>query len=295
MDVQMPGLDGYETTREIRRQERFKELPIIAMTAHALVGEKEKCLDAGMNDFTAKPIEPELLFSTLAQWIPPVRWDRPTRLPGFDAGPLTGLPDLLPGLNLRKGLATAGDNLKRYGDLLHQFLELYGEAATTVDAAISTGDLDFLIHFAHGARGVAGNLGMIETSRALELLEQAATIADTQTMTSALAQVRTGLTHAVESAHLVLKRIEMLPLAAPATAALDSRELVPALRTLRNALRNAEYVEETLLDAILASTAQGELREQALLLKRLVTEFSYDKALDQLQHLAGLLGLEFDD
>jgi two-component system, sensor histidine kinase and response regulator len=68
MDIQMPEMDGFEATGHIRNDLRFHELPIIAMTAHALKGDREKCLDAGMNDYVTKPIDPELLFQALAKW-----------------------------------------------------------------------------------------------------------------------------------------------------------------------------------------------------------------------------------
>ena len=69
MDLQMPVMDGYEATRLIRMDERHRELPIIAMTAHAMVDEIQKCLNTGMNDHVAKPIVPERLMAVLKKWI----------------------------------------------------------------------------------------------------------------------------------------------------------------------------------------------------------------------------------
>ena len=69
MDLQMPEMDGFEATRQIRSDPRFSNLPIIAMTAHAHDEERERCLDAGMNDHVAKPIDPAVLFDTLTRWV----------------------------------------------------------------------------------------------------------------------------------------------------------------------------------------------------------------------------------
>jgi CheY-like chemotaxis protein len=71
MDCQMPDMDGYEATRQIRDQPKWRDLPVIAMTANALVGDREKVLAAGMNDHIAKPLQIDDMFATLARWIRP--------------------------------------------------------------------------------------------------------------------------------------------------------------------------------------------------------------------------------
>jgi CheY-like chemotaxis protein len=72
MDCQMPVMDGYTATREIRKNERFKNIPIIAMTANAMAGDREKVINAGMNDHIAKPLNVGMMFSTMAKWIKPL-------------------------------------------------------------------------------------------------------------------------------------------------------------------------------------------------------------------------------
>jgi len=67
MDVQMPILDGLESTRIVRRNARWKDLPIIAMTAHAMIGDRERCLQAGMNGYISKPVQPAHLIATIEQ------------------------------------------------------------------------------------------------------------------------------------------------------------------------------------------------------------------------------------
>jgi CheY-like chemotaxis protein len=71
MDCQMPVMDGFEAARHIRQREEWRDLPIIAMTARALEGDRENALAAGMNDYIAKPIEIEEMFSTLQEWVSP--------------------------------------------------------------------------------------------------------------------------------------------------------------------------------------------------------------------------------
>ena len=69
MDLQMPVMDGYSATRRIREQPQFHDLPVLAMTANAMSGDRENCLAAGMNDHIPKPIDPEVLLRTVARWL----------------------------------------------------------------------------------------------------------------------------------------------------------------------------------------------------------------------------------
>ncbi|THB80962.1 MAG: response regulator [Desulfobacteraceae bacterium] len=175
MDIQMPVMDGYEACRRIRMNSRFDSLPIIAMTAHALAGHREKCIDAGMNDHIPKPIAPDTLFTTLLRWIHPSR-KRRVDLPFVeyqepDPGK-AGLDDV-PGISVRSGLARAMGNQVLYMELLEKFRARTPDAARDIDRALAGGDHEAAKRMAHTIKGTSGNIGAKNLHQAAGDLEKA--------------------------------------------------------------------------------------------------------------------------
>ena len=164
MDIQMPEMDGYMATQMIRNNPQFKNLPIIAMTAHAMVGEKKRCMDAGMVDHVSKPIVPEVLFSTLVKWILPIdpafREERDKPFSEADGNNTEiVLPDHLPGLNLESGLEKTGNNSKLYIKILNDFETGFTDFPDKLTEANQKGSMDEVKQLLHTMTGVAGNIG----------------------------------------------------------------------------------------------------------------------------------------
>ena len=162
MDVQMPVMDGYEATfTEYEVNSAWLTLPIIAMTAGAMSGDREKCLDAGMNDYVTKPINPEEVLATLVKWIKPgsVSTLGTDKFIGkVDNASNLSVPDM-PGISFSDGLARLGGNLKLYKKLLSQFYSSNTDTVDDLKTAISNGDDKTAIRLAHTVKGVAANLG----------------------------------------------------------------------------------------------------------------------------------------
>jgi two-component system sensor histidine kinase/response regulator len=141
MDLQMPEMDGYQATAKIRSDPRFAKLPIIAMTAHATLEEKQRCLDAGMNDHVSKPIDPALLFETLGRYykptenaaVPPVSEPKQTGIPATDTGDLPSIE----GLDTQDGLRRVGGNQKLYLNLLRKFVDQQSQAPAQIAEALA--------------------------------------------------------------------------------------------------------------------------------------------------------------
>jgi signal transduction histidine kinase/CheY-like chemotaxis protein len=175
MDIQMPVMDGCQASLEIRKDEQFKNLPIIAMTAHAMAGDKEKSLGAGMNDHINKPIEPNELFSSLLKWIKPGNRNIPRELlvkmeQTSSAPSPAHLPDK-PGVAAGIGLSRLGNNQTLYLKLLAKFVREYTDATDQLRQCFAREDYDTARRIAHSIKGVSGNIGALEVQKAAADLE----------------------------------------------------------------------------------------------------------------------------
>jgi CheY-like chemotaxis protein len=187
MDVQMPVMDGYTATREIRKDARFKELPVIAMTAHAMAGDEEKSLEAGMDDHVSKPIDPVRLFTTLQKWIKPsekrVQIQQPQvslEQPELDKTVRAEdeLPQSLSGFDLADGLMRLQGNKRLYRKLLLSFASDYQAVANEIRQALDAEDFDQAHSLVHNLKGLAGNLSATDLQTAAVNLEKLVKIID---------------------------------------------------------------------------------------------------------------------
>ncbi len=179
MDMQMPVMDGVTATREIRRIERLAALPIVAMTANAMEQDRQRCLQAGMNDAVIKPIDPQSLWATLLRWIEPAQAQAQVAGPGKAAAPdgaalhANGLPRGIQGLDTAAGLEFAQGNPVLYRSMLIRFVESQATLPTQVQDALSTGDLASAERLAHTLRCVAASIGAGIVSERAGALERA--------------------------------------------------------------------------------------------------------------------------
>ena len=170
MDLQMPVMDGYQATAKLRDDSRFATLPIVAMTAHATVEERQRCLAAGMNDHVAKPIDPAALFEAVSRFYKPAEGapalDRPS-----GPRPVETLPSIA-GLDTTDGLSRVRGNTRLYVKILRQFADEQGPALGEVAEAIKKGDPALAERLAHTLKGVAGNIGAVGVQSAAAALER---------------------------------------------------------------------------------------------------------------------------
>jgi signal transduction histidine kinase/DNA-binding response OmpR family regulator/CHASE3 domain sensor protein len=173
MDMQMPVMDGITATQEIRKLPRFANLPIVAMTANAMAGDRQRCLDAGMNDHVAKPVETEDLWQALLRWIKPRNTLSNTVFPAPAILDFSEIPADIAGLDIETGLRRVLGKKPLYLSMLRKFVAGQKNAVAAIRAAFESGDLETAERLAHTTKGVAGNVGAALVQELASELEQA--------------------------------------------------------------------------------------------------------------------------
>jgi two-component system sensor histidine kinase/response regulator len=289
MDMQMPLMDGLTATREIRKRLRFLELPIVAMTANVMAAEREKCLEAGMNDHVGKPIDPASLFAVLGKWIrpksAPAETPPPARRPGAAAGPLDArLPDI-EGLDSELGLARAAGRKALYLSLLRKFAAGQADAPGRLQAALAAGEKATAQRIAHTAKGLAGTIGATALQEQAEALEAAIRGAAPASEIAALLEAwGTAMQHMAAALRAALPAGEALAEPVVAAAPAEAARLLDRLEAL---LRENDAEAVDLIDEQAAALGAALGPDAYRCLAEVAHDFDFDRALAVLHRGAG--------
>jgi two-component system sensor histidine kinase/response regulator len=281
MDMQMPVMDGITATIELRKQPKFANLPIIAMTANVMEQDRKRCDEAGMSDFVAKPIDPDQLFSILLRWIKPrkavtsiKKSPRKPKISGITVPEIEGLDTEL-------GLKRVLGKESLYLELLHKYVVGQSKAADVLRQALLDNDKDLAERTAHTAKAVCGNIGAtVLQGLATELesmIHNQASFSTVEPILQAFTTRQQALVAAIQQA---------LPAIVEKATLIDEVALSGVLRRLAVSLADndseANDILESNFDLLKACTDP----QQFTALEGAIARFDYETALDQLAQVA---------
>ncbi len=284
MDIQMPVMNGYAAAREIRKDVRFAELPIIAMTASTMAGDRDKALAAGMDDHVGKPIDVKELYEVLGRWVR-VPEAQQSSEPQTSAGAQAATQEqsslaALPGVDTQSGLARVGGKLTVYRKILRQFAASEGDAPARIRSALEAGDRAAAQREAHTLRGVAGNIGAVDVQAAAQRLEAAIRDGlDTEALIRVLEPMVGELVERLKSIPASPGPARAAPLRAEAFA------LLPQLDRLQTLLSDYDAEAVNFVSEIQSQVAQTKFDQPIREIAEQVDVFEYDQASSLLSRL----------
>jgi signal transduction histidine kinase/DNA-binding response OmpR family regulator/HPt (histidine-containing phosphotransfer) domain-containing protein len=295
MDVQMPVMDGYTATGEIRKlPPPAGDVPVIAMTARAMKGEKERCIEAGMNDYVPKPIDQEELFTALIRWIRPGERIVPQKSPEEKPEEAVDLPERLPGLNIEAALTRLGGNKGLYRKLVMEFRKKYRDSHRMLLQAEKKGDPELLERMGHTIKGLAGNMGAQVLFDAAREIEYTAKNRQIQNRDALFDGYRTALDQVLESIDsLQLEKTPDRPGEEPAgEGACDEKALKDLLNELNELLDMGSYDALEKVRSLFQCVGDEGTRDLLRRMESLIEDYEYDDARECLPGIAEALKIE---
>jgi two-component system sensor histidine kinase/response regulator len=289
MDIQMPEMDGLTATRKIREEERFNKLPILAMTAHAMKGEREKSLSAGMNDHITKPIDPHILYNALIKYIKgEATANSVAEFAEKNATADGDAPFQIEGVDVVNGLKRVAGKQDLYFKLLKTFVDNYTGVTMKAQKMVVEKNVPELAALLHTIAGVAGNIGITE------LYELAHPISSELKNVSQEANPTLNSTHLQKTIAVFTKLEKQLPIIekfikanakiAAATSEVSDDELNDRLATLAKAIEDNDMQAGDLCEEMIAKfTLSEEMKSKLTGIQKALNEFEFDAALDILK------------
>lgn len=285
MDIQMPEMDGYEATKEIRKIKSPEDLPILAMTADAMVGIREKCLSAGMQGYITKPIDPDRLFSALIEWIKPGERNKTSlEKTAVWKEEKTVIP-FIANVDTHTALKRVNGNKKVYLDVLESFYYNNFNFIRDLRSSLEIGDTDKGVLITHTLKGVSGNIGANLLFKAVAELETLLKTGNQSEIENSIRMVETELNTVITSINLWLSSKVKEETNIEDEGEFDVEKLQVLVKDLINAVAHNEFRSSAKVDEILSLKGLGSLRASFAKVKKMIGNFQFENALALLKSI----------
>ena len=288
MDIHMPELDGFEATKRIRGIDRYADIPIIAMTANAMQGDKEKSISAGMDDHISKPIDPKILYAALLKWIKPQkRKVNITEIYKNEANTKNILPNLKT-INIQKGLDNMGSNIVLFKKILIEFHDNYFNVDEQTKAKIESKQYEEARYLVHTIKGLSGNIAANGLYNAADDLEQALKNRIPTQITSAQRIFKKSLKETMQELHNNMHIISKIEVESKKIGIANREALVEKIEMLLTE-SNSEVLD--LIDDLKMAFDAPEFEDIIDLITKEIDDLDFDDALMSIVELKRMAGL----
>ena len=283
MDIQMPVMDGYAATKKIRKKKEYKNLPILAMTANAMVGDREKALESGMNDHLTKPINPVELYSALQKWIAITKSSSKSPRSSMRQKAKKNKIDfsLLTGIDVNDGIKRVAGNETLYYKILAQFKDSNTEFIDDFHQLIETDKTEDAVRMAHTLKGVAGNIGAKKLQDAAKNLEEVVksnkpTKANLKKSTNS---VKKELTLVLKSIKKFEKSIKTVKKDEPVKGIEDKEEVIKIVMELKSQIEDNNVSASETFESLNNAIRSSVKKETIIKLGKAISEYDFENAL----------------
>lgn len=284
MDVQMPIIDGITATKEIRKNFKFEFLPIIGMTANAMIQDREKCMQAGMNDYLSKPIDPAKLFYMIKKWIPDKKISR-KEIRELSKYNFELVNFNIPGLDFEVGLRRILGNKKSYINLIRKYALGQKNTFLQLEEMLTKGDWNEAIRLMHTLKGLSGTIGAIAIQEKADILEAAINegVSD-RILKPLIKETKIMLTKMIEDLENVLPKGEISQKEKELEASEEELlELLEGLKPFVKSLKPKKCAE--LMSKYRTIKWPENIEREAIELDKLISKYKFKEAMKVLEAL----------
>ncbi|MBF0151217.1 MAG: response regulator [Magnetococcales bacterium] len=304
MDVEMPEMDGLAATQTIRAHKEFEQLPIVAMTAHAMSGDRDKCIAAGMNDHVPKPMDSRQLMSVLHRWIKPREGLGIPFVPSRGQSmwnQIPSLPETLPGFDVAGAVRRLGGNQQLFCSLLLDFKRDFAQGAQKVRRHLERGGLEnemMARGMVHAIRGTAGNLGAQDLHHACHDLELMITARKRELWPPMLDCFEQSLATVLDSIDRMTKKSDHQKHEIDThndSVPINPKAVAPTIMELYHLLRRNNIRAEKPLATLEHLLGNTPMSEELADLAEEIGNLDFNKSIQTLRIMANRLGISLDE
>ncbi|MBF0277338.1 MAG: response regulator [SAR324 cluster bacterium] len=290
MDIQMPIMDGLQATRKIRENLKFKDLPILAMSASAMTQDREESHAAGMNDHVAKPIIPSQLFSALQEWIKSGERALPETFKTVEDFPQEDTAELInmAGIDVKTGLERVSGNQKLFRSILKKFAANQIGTIEEIRKALEDKDIKLASRLAHTLKGVSGNIGATELQSAAEKLEAGIQKEGPDVAPNLIESAQVLLDQAVQSIQGIEEKVEKTAQGSKLPSDISViKELTQKLKIL---LEDDDTAAVEIIEELKLHLSGSDLEKNLPPIENSISQYEFEEALEQLSFITEKLG-----